>query len=570
MKLRYAMALAGVAIAGTVLAACGEPEVVEVLREVPVVVEVEKVAPVERVVVEGVVAKPVSAPSGETSAAAEAPVTKMARGAETVAAGAGEASADEVAIDRKIIRTGTLAIVVPRVDEAVQQVKSLVGAIPGAFIAASNLQDDDDPTRISTMTLRVPSEQFETAMASLRIIGVEVVDEDFNTQDVTEAYTDLEARLRNAEATERQLLQILDRAETVKDTIEVQRELGAVREDIEVLQGRLNLLANQVDLATIRLLLHPAPDVILKREQPDGATMHQQTVLELAIRNEGTVEVKDVEVVDRLDPGMVFVSASDDGRYDPEAHTVAWTIDRLGAGEQWWLVSTVRLEGDGSDMSAVARITAGSLDRETANNTAQTVIRFHVDLSVEKEGSAAVPVGRDAQYSLAFGNRGTADATDVRMVESLPEGMTFVRAAGGGRYDADQHAIVWEFARLRPGEFDTVSYVARVDREEGRLQTDTTISATQADRASVDNTATTFLTALPEEVATREVWSPGGTARGSVGALESVGRWLADTLIKVGIVGGPFLAAVAILWWPVRALWRRRCRRGDENITATR
>jgi uncharacterized repeat protein (TIGR01451 family) len=419
------------------------------------------------------------------------------------------------------------------------------------------------------MTLRVPSEQFETVMVSLRNLGIEVVDEDFNTQDVTEAYTDLESRLRNAEATERQLLQILDRAATVKDTLEVQRELGAVREDVEVLQGRLNLLADQVDLATITLLLHPAPDVILKREQADGATMHEQTVLELSVWNQGTVEVRELEVVDRLDAGMIFVGASEDGRYDPETHSVTWIIDRLGAGEQWWLVSTVRLEGDGSDMVGVARMTAGALDRDTANNTAQTVLRFHVDLGVQKEGPGAVPVGRDAQYSLAFGNRGTADATEVRMVESLPDGMTFVRADGGGRYDSDQHAIVWEFARLRPGEYDAVSYVARVDREEGRLQTDTSIGALQADRAPVDNAATTFLTALPEEVATRDLWSPGDTARGSVGALEAVGRWLADTLLKIGIVGGPFLAAVAILWWPVRALRRRRRASGAVDDDAT-
>ena len=71
-----------------------------------------------------------------------------------------------------------------------------------------------------------------------------------------------------------------------------------------------------------------------------------------------------------------------------------------------------------------------------------------------------------------------------------------------------------------------MSYVARVDQAAGRLQTETSISSAGEDRADVDNRVVTFLTALPEEVIDREVWSPGTTARDSASdALSAIGRW---------------------------------------------
>jgi len=79
-------------------------------------------------------------------------------------------------------------------------------------------------------------------------------------RDVTEEYIDLEARLRNLRRQEERLLEILDRAESVKDVLEVERELGRVRGEIERLEGRLRYLSNRVEFATITVeLLEPEP-----------------------------------------------------------------------------------------------------------------------------------------------------------------------------------------------------------------------------------------------------------------------------------------------------------------------
>ncbi|MCY3784440.1 MAG: DUF4349 domain-containing protein [Chloroflexi bacterium] len=523
-----------VALAAMPMAA--ESEEAMVVREVPVEVEVIKEVPVEVVVERMVTAAP---------APASAPAT------------AAPQSLDTGVVERQIIRTGTLSVVVAELAAAVTQVEDIVAGISGAFVAASNIQQDD-PRRVSTITVRVPVEAFDATLAALRNVGAEVIDEDIQSQDVTAQYTDLTARLRNATAAEQQLRDILTRAQTVTDTIEVQRELTQVRERIEVLQGQLNVLTNQSTLATIVLRLHPAADLIVTREVPSHFRMHDSTSLSLSVWNEGTVDLKQVEVVDRLDPGMIFLAASEGGVYSAAAHTVSWTIDRLGPGDARFLSSDVRLESEALDMQARAEVSTSSPESDGANNRAEATLTFHVDLSIFKDGPAAVPVGRDVVYTLEYRNTGNTDARNVRLEERLSDGMQFVRAEGGGRFDDTRNAIVWEFPRIAPGLSDLVTYVARVEADSGRLQTDTTITSDEPDRADVDNTSTTFLTVLPEDVADRDVWNPGSTARESVDRLGRFAQWAADAGLTIAIIGGPILVVVAVLVAGVRAVRRRR------------
>ncbi len=468
-----------------------------------------------------------------------------------------ESDAEAAAPQRRVIRDATIGIVVGDVDEAVGRLQALVDGIPAAFVDSADVRDDD-PRSISTVTLRVPVDRFDEVRALVRDQGSEVVFEDVGGRDVTAEFTDLEARLRTAQATERQLLDILATARTVSDTLEVQRELLDVRSRIEVLQGQLNLLANQTDLATIAVRLHPAPDLRIERFSPEGYFMHGSTELPITIANHGTVDLRDVVVRDQLAPGMVFEWASSQGVYEAATHSVVWMIDRLDANSTRDVWSRVRLEGDGSPMQVEATITAAGVVREPDEDRAEATLPFYVDLSVFKEGEASVPVGRDVTYFLNFQNHGNGDAREVRLTERLPEGMTFVRAEGGGRYDADARTVVWEFPRIPPESGQGVFYEARVERSEGRFQTETKIESADEDRADVDNRVVTFLTALPEDVAGREVFGPGSTARDAVDLLLGILRFLANAAIVLVIVAGPFAVVGGSLWWGIRAVRRRR------------
>jgi len=96
---------------------------------------------------------------------------------------------------------------------------------------------------------------FDGVVAELQSLG-ELQRNSREAQDVTDAFADMEARLRNLHASEIRLLNHLEKNSELKYTLEVERELSRVRGDIERLQGQLNLLANKSDLATVNLTLH--------------------------------------------------------------------------------------------------------------------------------------------------------------------------------------------------------------------------------------------------------------------------------------------------------------------------
>ena len=180
--------------------------------------------------------------------------------------------------DRKIIRTATLELEVEAVGAAVQEVESIAVAA-GGFVSRSSVfieepselgeEDDVAPrrTQTATVTIRVPAEVYASVMSQLRGIAEEVKSEISEASEVTEEYTDLQARLRNLEATEAGYLELLTKAEEIADILIVQDRINSVRLEIEQVQGRVNLLDSLTDLATITVQLTLPP---VAAEEPDG------------------------------------------------------------------------------------------------------------------------------------------------------------------------------------------------------------------------------------------------------------------------------------------------------------
>lgn len=112
------------------------------------------------------------------------------------------------------------------------------------------------------MTLRVPSDSLDEALDRMQALATGVSDLKLNRQDVTDRYSDLDARLRNLRATETELLALLTEVRArpnakVEDILAVHRSLTQIREEIETLQGRKNLLDNRIEFSTVRVELIP-------------------------------------------------------------------------------------------------------------------------------------------------------------------------------------------------------------------------------------------------------------------------------------------------------------------------
>ncbi len=271
MKKRIGLIAAAMVMMAVFVAACGSEQLTS---------DGGFEAPGEPDIVEALSDGDVSTFAGDESRDFDAPVgdasATVAGGLSTGAEGGGLSLPQQ--LDRKIIRTATLELEVEAVGTAVQEVENIAVAA-GGFVSRSSVfieeplelgeEDGFSPrrTQTATVTIRVPAEVYASVMSQLRGIAEEVRSEISEASEVTEEYTDLQSRLRNLEATEASYLDLLTKAGTISDILIVQDRINSVRLEIEQVQGRMNLLDNLTDLATITVQL-TLP--LMPAEEPDG------------------------------------------------------------------------------------------------------------------------------------------------------------------------------------------------------------------------------------------------------------------------------------------------------------
>ncbi len=157
------------------------------------------------------------------------------------------------ATERMIVRTGDVALVVDDVPDAIEQITSMANGL-GGYVVSSRMWKEGE-SLVGSIAIRVPAEDFDDAMGALRDLAVDVTSESSTSKDVTEEYVDLSARLENLEATEKQLLVIMEKAETVEDILNVQRELSQTRSEIEQTKARMQYLERTSATSIINIRL---------------------------------------------------------------------------------------------------------------------------------------------------------------------------------------------------------------------------------------------------------------------------------------------------------------------------
>lgn len=168
-------------------------------------------------------------------------------------------------IGPQIVQNATLRVSIGRgsFDGKVDDARSIAASLGGFVVGSTASQGSDRRLVRGTLVLRVPESSYADAMQRLRRLGkVEALDE--SGEDVSQEFIDLRARVRQLQAVEAQLLELLDRAKTVASALAVQSQLAQVQLELEQARGRLNYLDDQVAFATISLSLHEAGAVSSK------------------------------------------------------------------------------------------------------------------------------------------------------------------------------------------------------------------------------------------------------------------------------------------------------------------
>ena len=152
----------------------------------------------------------------------------------------------------------------------------------------------------------------------------------------------------------------------------------------------------------------------------------------VTVSNDGIGDANNVVIVDRLGEGLTFVSASDNGVWDPVKRTVTWIVDLTkGESKVFTVNATVDAYGNVSNSLVVGNKTAG------VNVTVPEIIP-------DKTVSIANPnFGDNVTYTVSVSNVGIGDAKGVVVRDILGEGLVFVSASDGGVYDENTRTVTW-------------------------------------------------------------------------------------------------------------------------------
>jgi hypothetical protein len=202
------------------------------------------------------------------------------------------------AVERVVIRTASMSLVVESPTESMKAISQLADEM-GGFVVSSNVfqtffAEAGVNADQGSITIRVPADRLDQAIDRIQAGAIEVRSQNVSGQDVTQEFTDLQSRLRNLEAAEEQLLDIMANADKTEDVLNIFNNLRQVREEIEVIQGRIQYLSESAALSAISVDLIPdvaAAPLQIGGWRPEGTAKEAFTALVKALRGLGNIAI---------------------------------------------------------------------------------------------------------------------------------------------------------------------------------------------------------------------------------------------------------------------------------------
>lgn len=176
-----------------------------------------------------------------------------------------------------------------------------------------------------------------------------------------------------------------------------------------------------------------------------------------------------VTITDKLDAGVEFVEASEGSSYDPDYHTVTWTLDDCEPGEEGFVTLTVKVAEAALETNLVKNQASVRVDddqeklTESPENPVPAPIPEEDPHKIETAPGeeTKVKVGDKLSYTISYQNYKDTAAT-ITIIDKLDAGVKFVEASEGSSYDETSHTVTWTLNDVASAEKGTVSITVEV------------------------------------------------------------------------------------------------------------
>lgn len=188
-----------------------------------------------------------------------APSAPLATAGPPKSAAALEAAADTGALEtRMVIKNANLRLVVADVQAKMNAIAQMAEREGGFVLSTNRYQASTASGAIvpeATISIRVPSNRFDAAIAEIEADALDVQQDDRSGQDVTAQYVDLQARLKARQAAAARLEQLLQQASDTEAVLDIFRELESINAEIESLKGQIQYYEEASSYSLINVTL---------------------------------------------------------------------------------------------------------------------------------------------------------------------------------------------------------------------------------------------------------------------------------------------------------------------------
>ncbi len=184
-------------------------------------------------------------------------------GGRSALAPSGEFAVDQAPTtdERLVVQTANLSEVVADPAAKASAIRQMAEAMGGYVVSSNIYQSTYGEAGViannASVMVRVPANRLEEALGQIKAGAVEVRSENVSGEDVTAQYVDLESRLRSLEATEAQLLEIMEGATKTPDALAVLNDLKVVQAEIEAVKGQMKYYKESAAFSAISVELIP-------------------------------------------------------------------------------------------------------------------------------------------------------------------------------------------------------------------------------------------------------------------------------------------------------------------------